>query len=90
MKHAREIAGYAENHKQLAEEMGDLYYDSLADLLRLLAEKLARDAVSDCGRGRPKLAAELSAAAADLQRASERIGSAWGICAPHVGSVDSR
>lgn len=87
MKHTNAVPQYSGSHQQLAEEMGDLYYDSLADLLCKLGEKLERDAASDCQRGRMKLSKELAAAADHLYGASERIAAAWRICKPHVAEV---
>lgn len=84
MKHTHQIKRYTGPHRQLAEDIGDLYYDALADFLRLMAEKMARDAQADAGRSRHKLAAELAACAGHLQQAAAHIDVAWQICAPHV------
>lgn len=84
MKHTRTVNHYQGTQAQLAENLGDFYYDSLADFLGLLSKKMARDATADLGRGRPKLAAELDACAQHLDAAARHIQAAWGICAPHV------
>ncbi len=84
MKHTHQIKGYTGPHQQLAEDIGDLYYDALADFLRLMADKMERDAQADAGRQRHKLATELAACAQHLQQAAEHIDVAWKICAPHV------
>lgn len=84
MKHTNVVLHFSGTSAQLAEEMGDLYYDALAELLALLAEKISADSLADHGRGRPKLAGERSACADHLQIASQHIQSAWMICAPHV------
>ena len=84
MKHTRTVNLYQGTQEQLAEDLGDLYYDTLADFLDLLSKKMARDATADLGRGRPKLAAELDACAQHLDAAAGHIQAAWGICAPHV------
>lgn len=88
MKHTTTVPHYNGSHQQLAEEIGDLYYDSLAELLWKLGEKLERDASSDHQRGRMKLTAELAAAADHLYAAAERIASAWLICKPYVTETD--
>lgn len=80
MKHATSVQRYNGTHQQLAEEMGDLYYNALAELLELLAGKLEQDAAKDTGRGRIKLATELNHAAVDLQAAAGHIQQAWRIC----------
>lgn len=84
MKHTHQIKSYTATHRQLAEDIGDLYYDTLADFLRLMAEKVDRDAQADAGRGRHKLATQLAACAEHLQQAAGHIDVAWKICAPHV------
>ena len=84
MKHSNEIERYAGPHKQLAEDLGNLYYDALTEFLTVFAAKMARDAEADRGRGRPRLAAELDACARHLDDAARHIQTAWDICAPHV------
>lgn len=86
MKHTHQIKSHSGTHRQLAEDIGDLYYDSLADFLRLMAEKMDRDAQADAGRGRHKLATQLAACAEHLQQAAGHIDVAWKICAPHVSA----
>lgn len=96
MKHTRTVNLYQGTQAQLAENLGDLYYDTLADFLGLWSKKMARDAAADLGRGRPKLAAELDACAQHLDTAARHIQAAWDICAPHVpvapssGTTDSK
>lgn len=84
MNHTHQIKSYTGPHRQLTEDIGDLYYDALADFLRLMAEKMDRDAQADAGRGRRKLATQLAACAQYLQQAAEHIDVAWKICEPHV------
>ncbi len=86
MKHAHTVNRYSSTHEQLAEDIGNLYYDALAEFLRLFSDKLARDAIADHGRGRPKLANELEAGAQHLAAASQHIESAWRICKPYVST----
>jgi hypothetical protein len=89
MKHTYAILQYLGTHEQLVEDLGNLYYDAMANFLKLCSEKLARDAVADHGRGRPRLAAELEACSRHMAAAARHIESAWVICKPHV-SVDSQ
>lgn len=76
MKHTRIVNRYPGTHEQLTEDIGNLYYDALAAFLRLFSDKLARDAIADHGRGRPKLANELDAGAQHLAAAAQHIESA--------------
>jgi hypothetical protein len=88
LKHTKTPKGYAGTLEQLAEEVGDLFYDSLSEFLRLLSEKIRRDAESDQRRGRVKLAGELRACAEQLAQASARIAHAWEICEPYMQPRD--
>jgi len=84
MKHTSTVPGFDGTHEQLAERIGDLYYDALAEFLDLLANKIAVDSEADIGCGRPKLAAELAGCAEHLSQAARHIDEAWRICKPHV------
>lgn len=68
----------------MAEEIGNLYYDALADLLKLLSEKIATDAQADSDRGRKQLAIQLFACSNSLQEAADAIDGAWKICEPYM------
>lgn len=87
MKHTNTVTGYQGNGTQLAEEIGDLYYDALATHLHLLAEKMAKDGATDAGRGRQKLADELMACSLNLQQAAQHIDRAWEICKPFTDPI---
>jgi hypothetical protein len=84
MKHTHTLKNYQGSPEQLAEEIGDLFYDSLADLLHLLSEKLQRDANADLARQRLKLGGHLQECSLHLERAAHDIQQAWRICEPHV------
>lgn len=88
MKHTSTVKGFDGNQELLAEQIGDFYYDSLAKFLEQLARKIAADSKADAGRGRPKLAAELSGCAEHLSLAARHIDEAWRICKPHVRQAD--
>lgn len=84
MKHTDTVTNYPGNNEELVEALGNLYYDSLADFLRQLSEKMQKDGEADSDRGRPKLAAELLACSQHLQVAAKHIDAAWIICKPYV------
>jgi hypothetical protein len=84
MIHRVDIEQYPGSLGELAEDVGDLRYDSLTDFFRLLAAKLANDAAADQGRGRPKLAAALHDAATHVASAASGVERAWGICQRHT------
>jgi hypothetical protein len=85
----QEMFGEEITPEDLADRLGDLRYDALADYLAALAEKLQRDSRSDGGRGRGKLATYLLGASVSLSRAVESIEDAWDICEPYMVSKDA-
>ena len=82
MKHQACLEGYT--LQSLSVVIGDLRYDSLAEFLHYLSEKLAKDALADEGRNRQKLAHELHEAAENTRRAAESIAEAWKISEPFM------
>jgi hypothetical protein len=88
-KHKKWIAKCNVSPDELAENMGDLYYNSLADYLRLLADKIKKDSNSDHKRGRTKLASSLSESAIHLLNAAKEIDVAWKICKPYMNESEA-
>ena len=84
MKHTSNIKCYDGTKEELSEGIGDLYYDSMAELLQLISRKIKADGDADLSRGRKKLANELYEAAESMNRASKNIENAWNICEPYV------
>ena len=65
----------------LANNLGNLRYDVLADFLSVLSEKLEVDSFADEGRGRKKLSKALGAASLCVENA-------WRQCKPHIPDVN--
>jgi len=84
MKHTTQVEGLDIDNAELAIKIGDLYYDSLTDLLFALSLKIESDAGNDQARGRTKLARCLHQCAENLKAASVATRKAWDICEPHV------
>lgn len=84
MKHTNTVTRFQGTEAELAEAIGDLYYDALARHMALLSEKMARDSAADAGRGRHRLAGELMACSEHLAEAARHIEKAWAICRPFV------
>jgi hypothetical protein len=82
--HRETVERYPGTLAELAEQLGDLRYDALAEFFRLLAVKLDRDAGRDDARGRVRLAAALRAARDRLADAATQVGEAWRISEPHM------
>jgi len=83
-KHTQQIKSCDIDNKTLANEIGDLYYDSLSEFLQELSKKLELDSISDRNRGREKLANSLKSASIHILSASKEIDIAWNICKPYV------
>lgn len=81
--HKKEIAGISDM-KELATLIGDLHYETLADLLDKVSDKLYLDAAKDRSEGRKSLARDLEAAANSIHFASIEIESAWEVSKPFM------
>ena len=67
------------NNSELSEKIGDLFYNSLSDFLKLLAEKIEKDwELSEWWKDELLQTSEL------LKKASNHIQEAWNICEPHI------
>jgi hypothetical protein len=84
MRHKTWIKNYERDFARLAEEIGDLRYDSLAEFLDLLGEKIKRDGNSDRDRGRRQLAEALHETKDKLAQAAKSVDHAWKISAPYM------
>jgi len=83
MKHPKNVGEYTDMNK-LAEDIGNLHYDTMYELLRNLAKKLGHDCLNDQSAGRQKLANELSEASNAITDAACYIGTAWEISKPFM------
>ena len=84
MIHRETIEHYPGTLAELADDLGNLRYDALAQFLQLLAKKLERDAKADEKRGRPQLAGSLHDAAMHTNDAANSIEAAWQISEPFM------
>ena len=84
MTHRDHVAPYNGSLSELAEDVGNLKYDALADFLRLLAEKVERDGIKDRERGRVRLASALRGCADKLGASAAEAEEAWRIAEPFM------
>ena len=84
MVHKTEMDHYDGGIPQLANDLGDLRYDALADFLRLLSAKLEMDGDKDQARDRVRLAKQLHQCASGLFAAASAIDRAWKISEPYM------
>ena len=88
MRHKKWITNYEDDFEKLADEIGDLRYDSLANFLVLLSKKIGNDAVNDKKRSRIKLSNALELCSNNLEKGSVNIQNAWNICKPFMTDRD--
>jgi len=84
MIHPKQIDRFNGSLTELAEDLGNLQYDVLAEVLGLLAAKIEQDVTKDSERGRVKLAASLKQCADNLNNAEDAIIQSWAICQPYM------
>ena len=83
MKHNTHIPHYPD-HKQLAEEIGNLRYDALAEFFVALDEKIKKDEQADDARKRYKLSTALYYISYNLGWCIPAAKKAWEICKPYM------
>lgn len=84
MIHRSALENYEGSFQELAEELGDLRYDALAEFLQHFSQKLAKDSKADEKRGRAKLANCLAQASDNLGQSAQEIQKAWIISEPFM------
>jgi hypothetical protein len=82
-QHKKEVAGISDM-KELAEMIGDLHYESLAQFIGELANKISLDAHKDEGSGKEMLSEQLYTVAGYLAKASIHSEFAWQISKPFM------
>lgn len=87
-KHTKEVAGISDM-KILAEMVGDLHYETLADFLEKLCEKFILDSAKDRAAGRNELAKVLHCAGCETYHASISIEQAWKISKPFMNKNET-
>ena len=84
MKHSSKVEKYKGSLEELAEDIGNLRYDSLQELFGFLHLKIQKDLKADADRGRDKLAKQLHDVSMAMKLAEESVDKAWKICEPHM------
>jgi len=82
-KHPKNVGEYTDM-EQLANDIGNLHYETMYELLGKLSKKLGHDCLNDQNAGRQKLANELADASNAISDASCYIGTAWEISKPYM------
>ena len=85
-KHKKEIEGY--DLKELANKIGDLHYEALAELLLLVSKKLYNDSTKDLKNKKEQLANQLLFASTEVHKSSIHIKTAWYISKPFMSKKE--
>lgn len=83
-KHKKMIDGYEGNINQLANDIGNLHYEELANLLHALSQKISIDAYYDNKGGRINLSNVLLDASVEVKKTAKLIDVAWKISKPFM------
>jgi hypothetical protein len=81
--HKKDLYGESDM-KKVAEAIGDLHYETLAQLLKALSQKLKQDSRKDWKSGRVRLANLLKEASVDIKNSYTQIVSAYQISKPFM------
>ena len=84
IKHLKNVEKYDGSLKELAKDISNMTYDSLALFLSELSYKIEYDSKKDKERKRNKLSHQLESASKSIRESSEFISSAWNICKPFM------
>jgi len=84
MKHPTKVEKYSGSLEELARDIVNMRYDSLAELLGYIEKNLIEDYRNDMKRGREQLSNKLKKAAVEIFFAKGIIDSAWKICKEHM------
>ena len=84
MKHLKYVENYPGSLYNLAREIVDMRYDSIAELFGHLAEKLLEDAENDRKRGRLQLSSKLESVARDSLEIQKKMLSIWELCKKYI------
>jgi hypothetical protein len=87
-KHKKDVAGISDM-KLLAEMIGDLHYESLAELFHYLEGKIGVDAFYDYVGDRPKLSFALGEASEHIARVAKCLDHAYQISKPFMNNKDN-
>ncbi len=85
MSHPDHAIGYEGSLKDLAQEVGNMRYDSLAEFMKYLSDNLSEQATKD-QNNKPQLAAKVEESASQLNVASLEMYQAWKVAEPHMKS----
>lgn len=83
--HPKSVAGESDM-KALAEQIGDLNYETLTELLYYLSKKIDDDSEKDYKDGKEKNAAALQELGLSLFESSLRAENVWQICKPFMNN----
>ena len=83
-KHKRHIERYDGDMRELANDIGDLHYESLESFFHMLSEKIKEDSHKDKEGGREQLSKSLKELSLSIGESAYNTNRAYKICAPYM------
>jgi len=83
-KHPHTLPYHDGDLKELAQEIGNLQYDKLAEFLYHLESDLEKQSENDARKGRVQLSNTLREVHLNIQLAIKPLEKAWRICKPYM------
>jgi hypothetical protein len=84
MKHPTKVEKYSGTNRELARDIINMRYDSLAEFFEYLSEELLMDAKNDESLGHKDVTNKLKKLAEDNSKSKEDALSLWKICEKHM------
>lgn len=84
MSHPDHVEGWNGTLEELAQAIGNMRYDTIAQFIDLLSNDIRRQSGDDWKRGRRRLSIRLNQTAHDLSLVKYGFSAAWKICEPYM------
>ena len=84
MNHLMQVKNYSGNLKELAEEIGNMRYDTLEEFYKILSDKFNSDSRHDAILGHQQVSSKLKKIVEYHQMIQEEFSSLWKICEKYM------
>jgi hypothetical protein len=83
-QHPDHVVGWSGSVEELAQAIGNMRYDAMAQLIHLLSQDILTQAKADAERNRVKLAVQLEDVWDNLVLTQASLQATWAICKPFM------
>lgn len=90
MKHPLSVEGYDGSLRELAQAIGKMRYDRVAEFLGEFAEEFERQHEGDKAKGRARLAVLLKTVSEELELTQKQVEKIWHLCEPYMRDEEHR